>query len=134
MKKKIPVLADRVELLFEKRRREDGREYTLQELQDKTGISTTNFWKVRKGINKNPGYDVLMALCNFFNVSLGYFECKSWDECSSFLDRDTVTNAGETVSEIALRASELSDEGRKAIVGMIEYVRAAEELQKKKKS
>lgn len=121
-------LADKVDLLFQKRRRDDGREFPVSALEEKTGISGATFWKVRHGHNKNPGYAVLQAICSFFAVPMAYFDHETLEECGAFLDHRQVAKAPEPVSQIALRAMDLSPEGLEAVRQMIEYVRASEGL------
>lgn len=125
------VLADKVDLLFRKRTQPNGREWPTRALEETTGITGATFWKVRHGQNPNPGLKVIQALCTFFEVPLGYFDCQSLEECEAFLDRQRVREAGELVSAIALRAADLSPEAQASIAKMIEFARAAEGLDSK---
>lgn len=126
-------LAEKIELLFEYRRRPDGRKYTLQDLADRTGLNPATIWKVRRGVDKNPGYNLLTALCSCFKVPLAYFDCQTEETCRQFLEGKVVAEAGEGVSKIAFRAAGLSEEGKTAVARMIEYVRQAEQSEKKTK-
>lgn len=61
-------VADRLDWLFRNRRREDGREYTYDEVAAATGLAKSYVWRIRFGEIKNPGRNALAALSKFFGV------------------------------------------------------------------
>src|SRR6266496_3348201 len=70
-----PTTADLVDHLFKTHLKEDGREYSYQEVSKGTGgeLEASYIAKVRRGVIKNPGRDALKYLCVFFKVPADYF-------------------------------------------------------------
>jgi transcriptional regulator with XRE-family HTH domain len=120
------IFAARLDRLFRTVTKPDRTEYTYEEVQEGSGraVTAAYIWRLRTGKAKNPGYSVIKALSDFFQVEPNYF----------FLDDDTVDRMlaqakitkrlqEEDVETIALRASELDEAGRHALLGMIDYIR-----------
>lgn len=102
--------ADKLNHLFASRTRPDGTEYTHEEVHQATGITVGYISKLRTGKTENPGYKVIRALSTFFQVSPSYF----FDEGAI---PDAQPDQDHYLETIALRASELSEEGdRKSVV------------------
>lgn len=121
-------LAEKLDELFRKMRAEQGREYTYEEVaegirQGGGTISASYIWMLRKGQQDNPSKKHLETLAAFFGVPVNYFFD---DEAAARIDAqlelvNAMRDAG--VRDIALLASELTPEGRRAISVMIEQVR-----------
>ncbi len=79
-------LADQVELLF-KHGRERGRPISYRAVAEATGETANNLFRIRHGQNTNPGLRTLVALVKYFNTDLGYFSCKTKEECLNYLKR-----------------------------------------------
>ena len=123
------TLAERIEILFRTFRRKDGKEYTYKEVEAGTGKAVTApyVWKLRTGQAKNPSIRVLRALSEFFGVPISYFiEDTSEEELANLKLAAEFRDTG--VARIALRASDLDEDGQRAILEMIEYVRKAQGL------
>jgi transcriptional regulator with XRE-family HTH domain len=124
-------LAKRIDWLFREFTNPQGREYTYQEVEEGTGkaVTGTYVWKLRTGKATNPGYRVLKAISAFFQVPVSYFfEEKSSPEYVKDLHLAIKLNK-EGVTRIALRASDLDERGKQAVLEMIEYVRKAQGLE-----
>ena len=82
-------------------------------------ISHTYIWQLRTGRRDNPSIQHLTALATYFGVPVAYFLD---DEESTRIDRDlellaTLRESG--VTDIALRAADLSQDSRDAVSDLI---------------
>jgi transcriptional regulator with XRE-family HTH domain len=125
------TLAERLERLFKTFRRKDGKEYTYKDIEAGTGKAVTApyVWKLRTGEAKNPSIRILRALSEFFGVPMTYFvEDTSEEELANL--KLAAELRDPNVARIALRARDLDEDGQRAILEMIEYVRKAQGLDK----
>jgi transcriptional regulator with XRE-family HTH domain len=124
----LTSLAEKIDWLFRTKRRKNGKEYTYSQVERGTrrAITGAYVWKLRTGDSSNPSYKALKALADFFDVPLSFF----WrdDVTEGFAERLHVAHEleDEGVMAIALRAAELNEDGKRAILEMIEYVRRAQ--------
>lgn len=79
-------LAEQVELLF-KHGREQGRPVTYRAVAEATQETANNLFRIRRGQNTNPGLRTLAALVEYFGTDLGYFACKTPEDCLNYLKR-----------------------------------------------
>lgn len=116
-------IAEKIDLLFKTITRPDGKEYSYRDIEELSGdaISGTAIWKVRTGQTKNPTPKLLQALSQAFEVPLAYFsqESVSPEDVPAF---QAQYQSDQMVEQIALRASKLDDEGKQAILDMIDLV------------
>ena len=112
--------AEKLNTLFEKKTKLDGSRYMQEEvIQGTQGVLTRAYlWKLRTGRAKNPGFNIVQALADFFEVDINYFRTDESQE-EEMIDT-SVRN--ELLEEIALLASTYSDETIRAIIGMMEYI------------
>ena len=112
--------AKKLNKLFETRTKPDGTKYTQEEvIQGTKGVLTRAYlWKLRTGRAKNPGFNIVQALADFFDVDINYFRV-SEDEEKALLEK---AQRNRLVSEVALRASMFSEETVLAIIKMMEYI------------
>lgn len=115
---------DQVNLLFEHRRHPDGHVYSLQEVGDATGISVPTLSQMRTGQNINPRLNTLRQLTRFFGVTLDYFESRTSDECLAHLYTDKPLPP--PITDLALRAANLSPEAQQDLIRMVSWLVAAE--------
>jgi transcriptional regulator with XRE-family HTH domain len=68
-------VSEKIDYLFRTVKREDGREYTYDDVEQGTGgrVSRSYVWKLRHGRNNNPSLDVIESLAQFFKVPPSYF-------------------------------------------------------------
>jgi transcriptional regulator with XRE-family HTH domain len=90
-------------------------------------VTAPYVWKLRTGEAKNPSIRILRALSEFFGVPMTYFIEDTTDEELANL-KLAAKLRGTSVARIALLASDLDEEGRRAILEMIGYVRKAQGL------
>lgn len=69
------TIAELVNRLFDTRRRPDGKEHTYMEITVALSgaIEPSHLSKLRSGKITNPGRDILLGLCRFFQVDPVYF-------------------------------------------------------------
>lgn len=120
--------ARRLDYLFRTITRPDGSEYTYEEVQQGTGkaVTAAYIWRLRTGKATNPGYGVIKALSSFFHVDPNYF-FQDEKEATAAAGRQANADLAarfqdSSIKDVALRASELDEAGRQAILGMIEYI------------
>ena len=122
-------IAERLDLLFRTVTKEGGKEYSYREIEELAGgaITSTSIWKLRTGRTQNPSLKTLQALSAAFEVPVAYFfiEEVTEDDIPAYLQqyRDE-----KMVEQIALRAKDLDDNGKQAILDMINYVRRVQGL------
>jgi transcriptional regulator with XRE-family HTH domain len=123
-------VSGKIDHLFHTVRREDGREYTYDEVEQGTDlrVSRSYVWKLRHGRNSNPSLDVIEALSNFFGVEPEYFFVpKDGDDDRSRRIADIAALLQDSgVRSIAERARGLSPTSIEAINSMIDNLHAIE--------
>lgn len=112
--------AKKLNTLFETKTKLDGSKYTQEEvIQGTKGVLTRAYlWKLRTGRAKNPGFNIVQALADFFDVDINYFRVSEEEE-KALLEK---AQRNRLVSEVALRASMYSEETVLAIINMMEYI------------
>ena len=128
----LPV-SEQLQVLFDEVMNHDGRPYSLQEVSDAIDVSIATLSQLRTGRIKNPQLHTVREICRFFGVPLRFFETKSVDECYAILAGENVEATGP-ISEIAFRASRLSEKSQQDILMMIGWVQAAEAQRKNGRS
>lgn len=123
-------VSGKIDHLFHTVRREDGREYTYDEVEQGTDerVSRSYVWKLRHGRNSNPSLDVIEALSNFFGVEPEYFfVAKDGDDDRSRRIAEIAALLQDSgVRSIAERARGLSPTSIDAINSMIDNLHAIE--------
>ena len=121
MKVKKENFAAKLNHLFEEKRKPDGAQYTQTEVvESSNGVLTRVYlWKLRKGRASNPGFHVIQVLAEFFGVDPSYFFDN--DEMKVALAKER-QERDKLVDQIALRSSELDDNGKQAVLFMIESI------------
>ena len=120
--------AQRLDNLFKQFTHPDGREFSYEEVQNGTAkaVTAAYIWRLRTGKATNPGYWVIKALSDFFGVDPSYF-FQEGRQAAEMVNKQANVNLADrfqesSVKDIALRASELDEAGRQAILGMIDYI------------
>jgi transcriptional regulator with XRE-family HTH domain len=129
--KKDPLpLKDLINFLFANVLHPDGRPYLSQEVADQVRISHATINQLRTGRNKNPTLPTLQEICRFFNISMSFFECTSYDECYAVLSGQPPEELPGPVAEIAFRARGLEPKAQEDVLKVILWVEAAERERK----
>lgn len=120
-----PTLAAKLDKLFTTMRRKGAAEPSnatvAAAITEQLGvpISHTYIWQLRTGRRDNPSIQHLTALATYFGVPVAYFLD---DEESTRIERDLellATLRENGVTDIALRAADLSQDSRDAVSDLI---------------
>jgi transcriptional regulator with XRE-family HTH domain len=79
-------LAEQMATLFQ-HGQERGLPMTYRAIAKATGETANNLFRIRHGQNTNPGLRTLSALVAYFETDLGYFSCKTQEDCLNYLHR-----------------------------------------------
>jgi transcriptional regulator with XRE-family HTH domain len=128
MDDKKDTFAAKLNRLFEEKRKLDGSSYTQMEVIAKTKkvLSRVQLWKLRTGQADNPGIQVVQALADFFGVEPSYFfghESPERDEQAQ--------KQHEFVEQVALRSYDLDENGKQAVIFMIDSILKSKKETKK---
>lgn len=112
--------ADKLNMLFEKKRKSDGSIYSQEDVIQGTqgGLTRAYLWKLRTGRAKNPGFNIVQALADFFEVDINYFRTDE-SQPEEIVEKSL---RDELLEEMSLRASMHSDDTIKAIISMMDYL------------
>lgn len=77
-------LAEQIDILF-KHGKERGLPVTYRAIAEATGETANNLFRIRHGLNTNPGLRTLSALVEYFGTDLGYFSYKTKEDCLNYL-------------------------------------------------
>src|SRR5690349_11491103 len=113
------TLPDKVDLLFQYG---EGRGISpaYRAIADATGENANNIRKIHRGENANPGLRTLLALSEYFEIDLAYFNCKTKADCERYL-ADVAQKL--LTDEVRLRANGMSETGLEAVRNMMDFVR-----------
>jgi len=112
--------ADKLNMLFEMKRKSDGSKYSQEEvIQGTNGVLTRAYlWKLRTGRAKNPGFNIVQALADFFEVDINFFRTDE-SQPEEIVEKSV---RDELLEQMSLRASMHSDDTIKAIISMMDYI------------
>lgn len=133
------TLAQKVDLLLRLVRQPDGRRYTYEDLERKSGIKSSTLSRIRSGENADPYFKTILALSEAFVIDLDFFSTEmTLAQVEEYLTSpnkqqvlqdlqlqqfyDTNEERNQKIQHIALRAAQLDDEGINAIADIIDYV------------
>lgn len=119
MDKKIDNFAAKLNRLFEEKTKPDGSPYSQTEVIAKTKdvLSRVQLWKLRTGQAVNPGIQVIQALANFFKVQPSYFF-----ESEDVEADEQEQKRNKFIEQVALRSSDLDENGKQAVLFMIDSI------------
>ena len=112
--------ADKLNMLFEMKRKSDGSKYSQEDvIQGTNGVLTRAYlWKLRTGRAKNPGFNIVQALADFFEVNINFFRTDE-SQPEEIVEKSV---RDELLEQMSLRASMHSDDTIKAIISMMDYI------------
>ncbi|MBS2964232.1 hypothetical protein KGA66_14325 [Actinocrinis puniceicyclus] len=128
------VLAERIQYLFEHKRRPDGKRHSYREVlaaieaDGGPSMSVGYLSQLVTGVRTNPMLDAVQGLARFFQVPLSYFDAHEktveTDERINLVD--ALRHAG--AQEIAMRAVGLSPQSIEMVVSVIDHLRSLQGL------
>jgi transcriptional regulator with XRE-family HTH domain len=124
------LFAQKLEHLFQTKRKPDGSEYSEVEIEVATAQAVTHsyIYRLRRGLSQNPSYEKIKALATFFKVAPGYFFEEDSDDLPEAV---TATSPLFTLDlqSVALRAEKIEDEAVKEV--MLQVLSALKEVRDK---
>lgn len=124
-------VSKKIDHLFRTVRREDGREYTYDDVERGTEgrVSRSYVWKLRHGRNRNPSLDVIEALAQFFRVPPSYFFGPPLSDDNTAQEAAAVAALlqDDSARRVAERARGLSPTALTAVSDLIEHLRMMDE-------
>jgi hypothetical protein len=79
-------LAEQIENLFQYGRTR-GKATSYRAIAQATGETANNIFRIHHGQNQNPGLRTLSAVVEYFGTDLGYFSCKTKEDCLRYLQQ-----------------------------------------------
>lgn len=128
------IIAERLQYLFENKRKPDGKKYSYREAiraieaVGGASISVGYLSQLVNGVRTNPMMDAIQGLAKFFGVPLSYFdEHEDTKETNEQLKLvAALQHSG--VQDVAMRTVGLPPESVKLVLSMIDRVREVEGL------
>ena len=128
------VIAQRLQYLFESKRKPDGRKYSYREAiraieaQGGASISVGYLSQLVTGVRTNPMMDAIQGLANFFEVPLSYFDAHENTEETNLQLKLVAALQHAGVQDVAMRTVGLPPESINLVLSMIDRVREVEGL------
>jgi transcriptional regulator with XRE-family HTH domain len=94
------ALEDQIDILMEYGRDELGLPVTYRAMAAAMDESTNNLLRLRRGANQNPSLATLTSIANYFRTDLGYFSCKTEEECRAYLTKSVPQQQREEFVEL----------------------------------
>ena len=102
----------------------EGNSYTVAAIAEATELTEKSIRNMLNGRTQNPHLDTLRQLCQFYQISLDYFECESPEECRTFLLQNAAQRASEVVREIDEQAETLTAPSKGNVLRLLERLRS----------
>ena len=137
------TLAERLDHLFDTKRRPDGQEYTNEHVANAVTakgvtISQSYIWQLRKQKKDNPTLKHLQALADFFGVPPAYFFDDAVagridaqiEALRTERERLSEASSGTEARLMAMRAGELSPDRRRQVMELLDVVYKLEQAER----
>ena len=119
-------ITERTDWLFKTIKKPNGQEHSYGNIERMANgiVTRTSIWKVRTGRTRNPGQKMLQALSTAFQVPVNYFFDPNVtpEDIPAYREQH---RSEQMIEQIALRATDLDDEGKQAVLDMIAIVQKA---------
>ena len=96
--------------------------YPLIAVAQAIGVSQQTLSNILNGRSDNPLLSTLRGICEFYNISLDYFNCVNEDECLSYLAEQQLKAAPLLVQQIETVTSHMTPQGRRNILSALEWL------------
>lgn len=128
------VIAERLQYLFENKRKPNGRKYSYREAiraieaAGGASISVGYLSQLVTGVRTNPMMDAIQGLAKFFDVPLSYFDAHEATEETNEQLKLVAALQHAGVQDVAMRTVGLPPESINLVLSMIDRVREVEGL------
>ncbi len=113
-------VAQQIRLLLEWS--EQQQHHTLREVAQAAGISTQALANILDGEAPDPRLNTLRGLCDFFQISLDYFACRTKEACQTYLARRTIQQSSPTILQITRASQQLSPRGQANVLVILQWL------------
>jgi transcriptional regulator with XRE-family HTH domain len=97
-----------------------GQETDLSEIAHQTGITYQALANLVQGKVSNPRLNTLLALCQYFGISLDYFNCESEAACREYLYVHLASQSS-LINEIEQASAPLSAKGQRNVLAIMAW-------------
>lgn len=97
----------------------------LSELAEATGLSDQTWANLLQGKSTNPRLNTLLSLCQYYEISLDYFDCTSETACREYLYVHRLRSLSPLLGPIETAADRLSPQGQRNVLAIMEWMRLA---------
>lgn len=125
MTSKLISINQQIAFLIEYGRDLQAKQYSLAEVAKLTGVRYQTLANLIDESSSNPRLKTLRALCQLYGISLDYFACETEESCINTLKQHQLANASEEIHKIDNETSTLSAKGKRNVLAMMEWIRAA---------
>lgn len=119
-------------ILLDTLRDPQGQPYTLSAIARTTELSEQSLAYLLEGRSQNPRLDTLRRLCNFYHISLDYFDCETEADCQAYLIRQ-LSVSSILLHDIAEEAAALTPKAQRNVLAILEWIRRARQSRKNKR-
>jgi len=99
-----------------------GRTASPPEVAAAVGLSYQALLNLLHGKSRRPRLHTLRALCEFYAISLDYFDCPDEADCRAHLAARQIAAASPTVRQIAEQATQLTPWGRRQMQVLLTWL------------
>ncbi len=121
------LLADQLRCLVDYGISATGKRSTLSEAAEGSGIHYQTLINMLSGRSDNPRLSTLRSLCQWYGISLAYFDCDSPEACRSYLRRRTRHTLPPLIRTIAEQSRQLSPAGQQNVLVVMDWMDVAAE-------
>lgn len=123
-------IACQMQLLLEHTAAPNKRPSTIATLARAMGLSQQTLQNILQGRIDNPRLDTLRVLCQFYGISLDYFDLPTEERCRHYLAAKQLTSAAPVMQHIQRETHDLTEQGQRNILSALEWINAASPSQK----
>ncbi len=100
----------------------DGRPASPPQVAAAIGLSHQALLNLLQGKSRRPRLHTLRALCQFYAISLDYFDCPGEADCRAHLAARQIATASPTVRQIAEQTLQLTPWGRRQMQVLLTWL------------
>lgn len=117
------IFGEQLRILIDFYPNKNGQPDSITHIAEATDISVQTLLNLLDGTSASPRLDTARRICEFYGISLDYFDCETEAECRDYLVQQRVETASPIVHQIERETDELSQRGKHNILSLIEWVR-----------
>lgn len=119
------AIGRQMQLLLEYTPEPNTRPSSIAALADVLGLTQQTLQNILHGRIDNPRLNTLKALCQFYGISLDYFDLQSEDQCRHYLAAKQLKAAPPVIQQIDHETQTLTGKAQNNILSALEWMTAA---------